>query len=256
MIDTHCHLYSKEFSADIDAVMQRATEVGITACYLPAIDSSTHEDMISLEARYKNMCFAMIGLHPCSVKEDFEHELEIIEKYLTQRPFYAIGETGLDFYWDTSFKSQQYIALERQIGWALKYKLPLVLHARNATTETIDVIRYYKNSGLRGIFHCFGGTIEEAQQIIDCHFLLGIGGVVTYKNSGLQNVIPHISLQHLVLETDAPYLSPVPYRGKRNESSYLVEIGRKIAELKGVSLSDVVERTNENATALFSKPSL
>jgi TatD DNase family protein len=255
MIDTHCHLYSKELSADIDAVMQRATEVGITACYLPAIDSSTHEDMISLEARYKHMCFAMIGLHPCSVKEDFEHELDIIEKYLTQRTFSAIGETGLDFYWDTSFKAQQYVALERQIQLALTYKLPLVLHARNATKETIDVIRQYKTTGLRGIFHCFGGSIEEAEQIIDCHFLLGIGGVVTYKNSGLQHVIPHISLEHLVLETDAPYLSPVPHRGKRNESSFLVEIGKKIAEFKGVPLSDVVERTTENAMALFSKPS-
>jgi TatD DNase family protein len=256
MIDTHCHLYSKEFRADIDAVMQRASDVGITAFYLPAIDSNTHEDMISLEARFKNRCFAMIGLHPCSVKEDVETELEIVEKYLTQRTFSAIGEAGLDFYWDTSFKAQQYTALERQIQLALKYKLPLVLHARNATRETIDVIKQYKNTGLRGIFHCFGGTIEEAEQIIDCHFLLGIGGVVTYKNSGLHNVIPHISLEHLVLETDAPYLSPVPHRGKRNESSYLVDICGKIAEFKGVLRSEVIEMTTANAMALFPSASL
>jgi TatD DNase family protein len=253
MIDTHCHLYVNEFKEDIAAVIERAQIAGVNKFYLPAIDSSSHADMIALEERFKGNCFAMIGLHPCSVKEDYVKELDQIEALLIQRNFAAIGETGLDFYWDTHFKKEQYIALERQIELALKFELPLVLHTRSAMQETIDVVRKYVSTGLKGIFHCFGGSLKEAEQIIECNFLLGIGGVVTYKNSGLATVLPHIGINHIVLETDAPYLSPVPYRGKRNESSYLTEMAKKIAEIKNISVSDVMDQTTRNAEKLFLK---
>ena len=251
MIDSHCHLYSDEFENDIDLVLERAREKGVQKFYLPAIDSSTHGKMLALEQKFPSTCYAMIGLHPCSVNVSFEKELEIIENLLAERPFAAIGETGLDFHWDTSFSKEQYLALERQIELALQYKIPLVLHTRKAMQETINVIRKYKGKGLKGIFHCFGGSLQEAQQIVGCGFLLGIGGVVTYKNAGLQQVLPNIGLEHLVLETDAPYLSPVPYRGKRNESSYLVEIAHKIAEIKNIASSEVMAATTLNAERLF-----
>ncbi|RYY69874.1 MAG: TatD family deoxyribonuclease, partial [Chitinophagaceae bacterium] len=201
--------------------------------------------------QYPAKCFAMAGLHPCSVKENFEEELAHIRDMLSQRAFIAIGETGLDFYWDTSFKQQQYIALERQIDMALQYGLPLVLHTRNAMQETIDVVKNYRSSGLRGIFHCFGGSLDEAAQIIEAGFLLGIGGVVTYKKSLLPQVLADIDMKHLVLETDAPYLAPVPYRGKRNESSYIGEVAKKIAEIKNISTQEVDAITTENAASLF-----
>ncbi len=251
MIDTHCHLYAKEFEGDIEEVMHRADIAGVSKFYLPAIDSSTHNEMIALEDKYKGKCLAMIGLHPCSVKADYGNEISIIELLLEKRKFAAIGETGLDFYWDSSFKQEQYIALEKQIELALKYRLPLVLHTRNAMQETIDVIKKYTSTGLKGIFHCFGGSLEEAKQIVACNFLLGIGGVVTYKNSGLDKVLPQIGMEHIVLETDAPYLSPVPYRGKRNECSYLTEVVKKIAELKNTTTAEVIRITTLNVQNLF-----
>jgi TatD DNase family protein len=256
LIDTHCHLYVKEFEADIEAVIKRALESGVHKFYLPAIDSSTHHDMIALEERFKGKCIAMIGLHPCSVNENYEKELEIIETLLMQREFAAIGETGLDFYWDTSFKAAQYKALEKQVDLAIQYNLPLVLHTRNALPQTIDVIKNFSQTNLKGIFHCFGGSLNEAEQIISCNFLLGIGGVVTYKNSGLAGVLPHIDIKNIVLETDAPYLSPVPYRGKRNESSYITEVVKKIAEIKGITGKEVIEATTLNAEKLFGKKPL
>lgn len=251
MIDSHTHLYSQELSDDIDQVIQRAGAAGVTRFYMPAIDSETHQQMIDLEAAYPGTCFAMMGLHPCSVKENYEQELALVEQYLTQRKFAAIGEAGLDFYLDTSFKTQQYIALRKQIALALQYNLPLILHTRNAMQETIDCIKAYRGSGLRGIFHCFGGSADEAGQIIDCGFLLGIGGVLTYKKSGLDVVLKDIDLQHLVLETDSPYLAPVPYRGKRNESAYIKEIATKLAEVKEVSLEEVDSITTHNALKIF-----
>jgi TatD DNase family protein len=251
MIDTHTHLYVDAFENDLDDVMKRAEYAGVKKMYLPAIDSSTHEAMLRVEARYPAQCFAMIGLHPCSVKADYQEELAIIETHLQQRRFAAIGETGLDFYWDTSFVEAQTLALEQQIQWAVQYNLPLVLHTRNATPETIAIIEKYKQPALRGIFHCFGGTLQEAQQIIACNFLLGIGGVVTYKNGGLDSVLPAVELQHLVLETDAPYLAPVPYRGKRNECSYLPSIAQKIADIKQVDVELVYEQTTLNAEKIF-----
>ena len=251
MVDTHCHLYSEDLAADIESVMERAKQAGVTKFYLPAIDKSTAESMFELESKYGGCCFAMIGLHPCSVSAAYEEELDFIKEQLKSRSFAGIGETGLDFYWDTSFRKEQYIALEQQIEWALAYRLPLILHTRNAMQETIDVIKKYSRSGLRGIFHCFGGTTGEAQQIIDSGFLLGIGGVVTYKKSGLAEVVKNIDLEHLVLETDSPYLSPVPYRGKRNESSYMIEVAKKLAEVKNVSLEEIDRITTANAEKLF-----
>lgn len=255
MIDTHCHLYSEELAPDIESVMQRAALAGVTKFYLPAIDKSTAESMFALESKYEERCFAMIGLHPCSVSASYKDELGFVGDQLKKRPFVAIGEAGLDFYWDTSFRNEQYIALEQQIEWALEYKLPLVLHTRNAMQETIDVIKGYKGRGLKGIFHCFGGTSGEAHQIIDSGFLLGIGGVITYKKSGLAELLKDIDMVHVVLETDAPYLSPVPYRGKRNESSYMVEVAKKLAEVKKVSLEEIDRTTTENAEKLFGKKS-
>ena len=251
MIDSHTHLYSQELSDDINQVIQRAGAAGVTRFYMPAIDSETHQQMIDLEVAYPGTCFAMMGLHPCSVKENYQEELAIVEQYLTQRKFAAIGEAGLDFYWDTSFKTQQYIALRKQIALALQYNLPLILHTRNAMQETIDCIKEYHGKGLRGIFHCFGGSADEARQIMDCGFLLGIGGVLTYKKSGLDVVLKDIDLQHMVLETDSPYLAPVPYRGKRNESAYIKAIAVKLAETKGVSLEEVDSITTHNALKLF-----
>ncbi len=252
LIDTHTHLYVAEFKNDIDEVMKRAKEEGVEKFYLPAIDSSETEAMDLLEKKYPENIFSMAGLHPCSVKENYKEELSKIEHQLSTRKFAAIGETGLDFYWDTSFTEQQYECLHLQTQWAIKYNLPLVLHTRNAMQETIDVIKSYKGQNLRGIFHCFSGTVENAKDIIDMGFLLGIGGVVTYKNSGLDKVVEEIDLKHIVLETDSPYLSPVPFRGKRNESSYLKYIAAKLSDIKQISIHELAAMTTQNAERIFS----
>ena len=251
MIDTHCHLYSNEFEQDIEHVVARATKEGITKFYLPAIDSTFTEKMDKIEELFPDKCFAMAGLHPCSVKENFKDELRHIEVLLAQRSFKGIGETGLDFYWDKTFLKEQYIALEMQIEYALAYKLPLILHTRNATQQTIDIVKKYEGSGLRGIFHCFGGSLHEANQIISLNFLLGIGGVLTYKNAGLPEVLKMVDMRHIVLETDAPYLTPVPMRGKRNESSYLKYVVEKLALVKEISEEEVKKITTVNAEKIF-----
>ena len=251
MIDSHCHLYTKEFDEDIEFVIDRAVAEGITKMYLPAIDSSCTQRMFEVENKFPTRCFAMAGLHPCSVKENFEEELLHVEQLLQKRKFSGIGETGLDFYWDKTFIPQQYIALERQIAFALQYDLPLILHTRKATQETIDVIKKYTDTGLRGIFHCFGGTLHQAEQITELKFFLGIGGVITYKNAGLAEVLQQVDISNIVLETDAPYLSPVPMRGKRNESAYLKYIVEKIALVKGISVDEVKNTTTKNAEKIF-----
>ncbi|HSN10248.1 MAG TPA: TatD family hydrolase [Hanamia sp.] len=252
-IDTHTHLYVKEFKEDITEVIQRAVDEGVEQFYLPAIDSSETSALLELEKKYPEKIFAMAGLHPCSVKEDFKDELEKIEEQLSEREFAAIGETGLDFYWDTTFTKQQYESLRIHAHWAIQYKRPLVIHTRNAMQETIDVVNEYQGKGLYGVFHCFSGTLENAKDIIEAGFLLGIGGVLTFKNSGLAEVIKDIDLQYLVLETDSPYLAPVPFRGKRNESSYLKYIAKKLAEVKNISIEEVAQQTSKNAEFLFSK---
>jgi len=251
LIDTHTHLYTEEFKADINSVMERAFTEGVEKFYLPAIDRSVNNDLLDLEKKFPGKMFAMAGLHPCSVKENFEEEIQYIAKQLKGRKFAAIGETGLDFYWDTTFKKQQYESLRIHAQWAIEYKRPLVLHTRNAMQETIDVVSEFAGKDLFGIFHCFSGTIQNAKDIIDLGFLLGIGGVLTFKNSGLDQVVKEIDLQHLVLETDSPYLSPVPYRGKRNESSYLKYIVQKLADIKGIPVEEVASKTTNNAEKIF-----
>ena len=251
LTDTHCHLYSDEFTTDREAVLQRAAAAQVGKMYLPAIDSSTHDAMLLLEKASVGKCVAMMGLHPCSVKEDYRSELEVVKDWLAKRPFCAVGEIGLDFYWDKTFADEQYTAFSTQIEWALQYRRPVVIHTRNAMAETLAVVQKYAGAGLTGIFHCFSGTYEDAVSAVGMGFYLGIGGVLTYKNSGLQQVVERIDLQHLVLETDAPYLTPVPFRGKRNESSYLMYIADKLAAIKNISVNEVAAVTSANAEKIF-----
>lgn len=250
MIDSHCHIYATELAHDLNAVLERADNAGVKKIYMPAIDSSTHKSMLDLAEKF-SICLPMMGLHPCSVKENFKEELQIIENYLKTQKFAAIGETGLDFYWDKSFIKEQVIALKQQADWCLKYNLPIVLHTRDAMDETIAEMQNYTTDGLQGVFHCFGGTLQQAEKIMDMGFYLGIGGVVTFKNSGLSEVLKHIPLSSLLLETDAPFLAPVPYRGKRNEPAHLNLIAQKVAEIKQVSLHELIKTTTENAEKLF-----
>lgn len=251
LIDTHCHLYLEEFKSDISEVITRAETEGIEKFYLPAIDSSEISNMVKLETLYPGKCFAMMGLHPCSVKENYLDELEIVNDWLSKRTFAAIGEIGLDFYWDKTFVKQQYAAFRIQIEWSLHYNLPIVIHTRNAMQETIDVVKEYVPKGARGIFHCFGDSYQRAVEITNAGFTLGIGGVLTYKKSGLAEVLEKIDLKNIVLETDSPYLTPVPHRGKRNESSYLKYVVNKLAEIKKVSPEEVAAITTGNAEKIF-----
>jgi TatD DNase family protein len=251
IVDTHCHLYSTEFGADITDVIDRAKKEGIQKFYLPAIDSSTHDAMLRLEKEFGGECIAMMGLHPCSVNENYKNELQIVEEWFIKRNFVAVGEIGLDFYWDKTFANEQYESFKWQIELAITKNIPIVIHTRNAMQETINVIKEYSKQNIRGIFHCFSGSYESAKEIIKAGFYLGIGGVVTYKNAGLAEVLQKIDLQHLVLETDSPYLTPIPFRGKRNESSYLKYIIEKVAVIKNVSIEEVAEATTKNAVEIF-----
>lgn len=251
IIDTHCHLYSEEFNRDRDEMMRRGIEAGVQKFYMPAIDSESHEGMWQLEQKYPDHCFAMMGLHPCYVKENYDSELTLVEDWLSKRSFAAIGEIGLDYYWDKTFVTEQEKAFRTQIEWSLLYQKAIVIHTRNAMQETINIVKEYESKGVRGIFHCFSGSYESAKEIIKMGFYLGIGGVLTYKNAGLVEVIEKIGLQHLVLETDAPYLSPVPFRGKRNESSYLVHVIDKLTEVLKISREEIIDITTLNAQKIF-----
>lgn len=251
IIDTHAHLYAEEFQTDIDLVIERAQKAGVSKIYLPAIDSSETTVMLALEEKFPGICIAMMGLHPCYVKENVADELAHVRSWLDKRDFVAVGEIGLDFYWDKTFTDQQYEAFDTQMQWALELQKPIIIHTRNAMQETINRVKPFAQKGLKGIFHCFSGSAESAKQIIDLGFLLGIGGVITYKNAGLPEVLETVGLEHLVLETDAPYLTPVPFRGKRNETSYLTYIITKLAETKRVSEEEVARITTANAEKLF-----
>ena len=251
MIDTHCHLYLEEFKTDITDVIKRAEAEGVNKFYLPAIDSAETENIFLLEKKFPGKCFAMMGLHPCSVKANYLIEISLVEEWLSKRKFAAVGEIGLDFYWDKTFIEQQFEAFRIQIGLSLQYNLPIVIHTRNAMQETIDVVKEFVPKGVRGIFHCFGGSYQNAKEIIGAGFYLGIGGVLTYKKSGLAEVLEKIDLQHIVLETDSPYLTPVPFRGKRNESSYLKYVVEKLAEIKNVLVEEVAAITTSNAEKIF-----
>jgi TatD DNase family protein len=251
LIDTHCHLYSKEFDRDLEEVFQRAEIEGVGRFYLPAIDRHCQEALLALEARLPGKCFGMTGLHPCHVKEDHAVELQFVAAELARRSWVALGEIGLDFYWDRTFEAAQYAAFHQQIELALQYDVPIVIHSRESMKESIAVVREHQRGKLRGIFHCFSGDAVAAREIVELGFYLGIGGVLTYKNSGLPDAIRDVPLGSLVLETDAPYLAPVPFRGKRNESSYLRYIVAKLAEVKGVSVAEVAAATTENAQKIF-----
>lgn len=251
IIDTHAHVYLDGFEPDRNEVLARAKQTGVNRILMPAIDASTHAAMLELEAKQPGYCLSMMGLHPCSVKENYPDELKIAEEFLSRRKFIAVGETGLDFYWDLTFKKQQYDAFHRQAEWALQYDIPLVIHSRNSTDECIDVVAQHQQGKLKGVFHCFSGNAEQAQRIVELGFYVGIGGVLTFKNAGLDKAIIDIDLAHIILETDAPYLAPVPFRGKRNEPGYISYVAEKLAIIKNMSKEDIAGITTGNAQKLF-----
>jgi len=251
LIDTHCHLYAEEFDTDLPAIIERAENEGVEKFYLPAVDSSSLDRLLKTEQQYPGKCMAMMGLHPCSVKENYLQELQLVEEWLGKRQFSAVGEIGLDFYWDKSFTEQQYEAFRRQLLLAKQYRLPAVLHSRDSLNESIGVVKSLQDGALSGIFHCFGGTLEQAKQVADLGFYVGIGGIITYKNAGLGPLLEQLPLEHMVLETDAPYLSPVPFRGRRNESSYLKYIVQKLADAKQMPVEEVAAITTRNAQKIF-----
>jgi TatD DNase family protein len=250
-IDTHTHIYDESILPEIDLILKNAIATGIDKMIMPGIDSNCINDMLLLESKYPNHCFAMMGLHPCYVKENFETELEIVASWLEKRKFVAIGEIGLDFYWDKTFIEQQYKAFEIQMQWAIDFNTPIVIHTRNAMGETIEAVKPFVKKGLRGAFHCFSGSYESAKQIIDMGFYLGLGGVLTYKNAGVAEAVKDIPTEYLILETDAPYLPPVPYRGKRNEPAFMIEVAKKLAEIKQLTLHEIALITCANAQSLF-----
>ena len=251
IIDTHSHIYLPEFDADRDSMLTRAENEEISLILMPAIDHETHLAMLKTEEDFPGKCLSMMGLHPCSVKEGYKQELKIVEEYLEKRRFVAVGETGLDFYWDKTFTKEQYESFQTQIEWAKHYDIPVVIHSRNSIDECITTIKENQQGNLKGVFHCFSGDERQAKAIIDLGFYLGIGGVVTFKNSGLDKVMADIDMKNVVLETDAPYLAPVPFRGKRNECSYLKYVVEKLAEIKNVSKEDIARITTKNAKELF-----
>ena len=251
LIDTHAHIYSTKFDADRDQVIEEIREAGLERIYMPNVDVETIDRMLDCESRYGDLCIPMMGLHPCDVKEDFQQQLYVMEDWLSKRSFAAIGEIGTDLYWDKTTFEIQKEALNIQIEWAKMYSLPIVLHCRESIDETIELIEKAQDGSLTGIFHCFTGTLDQAQKIINLGFLLGIGGVATYKNGGMDRVLPSLSLEDLVLETDAPYLAPVPFRGKRNTPAYLPHIAQRVGDLVQVSAEKVALATKANALNLF-----
>jgi TatD DNase family protein len=249
--DTHTHLYYETIPAKQSALMQRCFDNDIRRLFLPNVDIASVQKIIDLTAAYPGNCYPMLGLHPCSVKADWAHELDQIINGFGETKIYAIGEIGIDLYWEKSTLPEQTAAFKKQINLAKSLKLPIVIHCREAFNEVFEVLEEEEDDGLRGIFHCFTGSYEQAERAIALGFYLGIGGVVTYKNAGLDKILPQIDLKHIVLETDSPYLSPVPYRGKPNESSYLLYVAQKVAELHQVSLETVADITTENSKLIF-----
>jgi TatD DNase family protein len=249
--DTHTHLYSSQFKEDQKEMMQRAKDAGVSRFFIPAIDSSYTESMLKLEEDYPLDVFLMMGLHPTSVNENYKDELAHVKKWIDKKDFYAIGEIGIDLYWDTSFLTQQQDAFRTQIKWAKEKNLPIVIHCRNAFDEIFEILEAEKGDDLRGIFHCFTGTKEQALQAISYNMKLGIGGVVTFKNGKIDTFLNEIDIHHLVLETDAPYLAPTPYRGKRNESAYITNVVDKLVDIYELSFKEISEITTQNAKTVF-----
>lgn len=257
LTDTHTHLYSKEFDGERTTMIKRAMQFGVTRFFMPNVNSETIDGMMELATTYPQNCFPMMGLHPCSVDGNFQNELDTTASWLQKQKFVAIGEIGLDLFWDKTYFEQQQHVFKTQMKWAAQYNLPVVIHCRNAFDEIIELLKEikltteYKNNHFKGIFHCFTGTIEQANILIELGFYLGIGGVVTYKNSGLDKVVAALDLKNIVLETDAPYLAPVPYRGKTNESSYLRNVAEKISEIKQCSVKEIAAITTQNSIEIF-----
>ncbi len=255
IIDTHSHLYMNDYDEDLAAVIDRAKASGVGHIVLAGVDSESLDRMLALEATDPKLFCSSVGLHPTSVKEDYRNELALVKKHLDSRSFCAIGEAGLDLYHDKTFFKEQIVAFEQQIEWALEYDLPLILHVRNAFDETYEILQKYSCDKLRGIFHCFGGSIEEAQKIMALeNFKVGINGIVTFKKSILNETLRHLPLDFVVLETDAPWLAPTPYRGKRNEPAYLQLVVEKLAEIYAVNAQTIENRTTENALKILSLP--
>ncbi len=257
LIDTHIHLYSEEYNTDRDQLIEKAISNGVGKFLVPNIDHATIDDMIELCDQYKNVCFSMMGLHPCYVTEDYQSQLSVIKEALVkyENQVIAIGEIGLDFHWDLTFKTQQELAFKEQVLWAHERNLPIAIHSRNSTNEIIQILHELNLKNLKGVFHCFSGDINQADEILNLGFYFGIGGVVTFKNSGLDKIVADLPLSSLVLETDGPYLAPTPYRGKRNEPAYLKLVAEKLAEIKEISFEEVISITTSNAIKLFNLPS-
>jgi len=252
MIDTHSHIYTEEFDADSAEAIQRAKDAGVKHIILPNVDSETLPRMLALEATYPDYCSAAIGLHPTSVNENYQQELNLAKTELERRKYIAVGEIGIDLYWDKTFLKEQILCFQQQIEWALAYKLPVIIHIRNSFRETMDVLQPFKNKGLTGVFHSFTGSLAEAEEMLAFGgFLLGINGIVTFKNSGLTDVVSKIDIKNIILETDSPYLTPTPHRGKRNESAYLALICEKLADIYNIKSENLKNITTQNCLKLF-----
>jgi TatD DNase family protein len=251
LTDTHTHLYSEEFDQDRGEMIQRAINAGVSRFFIPAIDSTCTQAMYDLEQDFPENVFLMMGLHPTYVKDNYEAELAHVASELAKRKFFAIGEIGIDLYWDKTHLKEQQIAFRQQIQWAKQYKLPIVIHCREAFDEIFEILEEEKSPELFGIFHCFSGTYEQALQAISYNMLLGIGGVVTFKNGKIDQFLDRIDLQYIVLETDSPYLAPIPFRGKRNESSYVVNVAAKLAAIYNLSVAEIAQITTENSKRVF-----
>lgn len=251
LIDTHSHIYAEEFNGDIADVIAKSKEAGVEKILLPNIDSQSIQPMHNLEKMFPGYCIPMMGLHPTSVKENFMEELDICKKWLDSKKYCAVGEIGIDLYWDKTFIKEQQIAFDTQINWSLEFNLPIVIHSRESFDEIFEVLENYKHSNFKGVFHSFSGNLAQAQKAIELGFYLGINGIVTFKNSGLDKTVAKVPLDKLMLETDSPYLAPVPKRGKRNESSYVLYTAKKLAEIYQTELQNVAETTSRNAKNLF-----
>ncbi len=253
LIDSHAHIYSEQFDQDKHDAIERAKEAGLVKIYMPNVDRESIDPMLELAEKYPDFCIPMMGLHPCSVKKGFEKELYEVETWLHKGNFCAVGEIGTDLYWDKSLFEYQKEAFNIQCAWAIKFDLPVVIHCRESIDETIELVKPFFEQGLTGVFHCFSGSVDQANEITEMGFKLGIGGVSTFKNGGLEPVLKAIELKHLVLETDSPYLAPVPFRGKRNEPAFIEKVAHKIADVLSKDVNEIAEITTSNALSLFHK---
>ncbi|MGO2508759.1 TatD family hydrolase [Vibrio hibernica] len=251
MIDSHAHIYTTEFDDDRDQVVERALSVGIEKILLPNIDLESIAPMLATEARYPDVCHSMMGLHPCYVNDNIEHDLAIIRQWFNQHTFIAVGEIGIDLYWDKTYQQQQEFAFRTQLQWAKELNLPVVIHTRDSIDQTLEILKQEQDGTLRGVFHCFGGSLAQAEAINQLGFHLGLGGVSTFKNGGMDKVIPHLDLGFVILETDSPYLAPTPHRGKRNEPLFMELVAQRVADLREMSLSEIGQITSKNTKLLF-----